>query len=291
MRKKVFLMTLFIVWIIFFECDDAYAKEYLTECQEETSQNCFFLNQLEMRQDMVNKSDYTLNNEYIANDIEVCNKMSLKMDVFTVRIFVDNVLVDTLNCKYGDSISLSNTYKGMTVREWIYSIEYKSDYGSIIQKRVSVIDNSVDIKITGDDDIQGYSAINEPDGDYLTIPSNSPDNKTVNDNSNNVQNDFSTNNCDNTDNSDNTNNSITQKRLSVPRIIKYKRGTSKITFRGKKKTYVFIKLRKKIRTIYLDKKAERTIKLKNKLKKGERIKIYAKKSGYLNSKTCTYKVK
>ena len=231
---------------------------------------------------------------------------SMYSEEYTIRIFINHVLVDTLRCRDGDLLSLTNNYNGLPVREWEYSIKCKNDGGSIISKRVSVIDENVDITITGNDDICGYSwimGLDAPVNDngnaenvndvtgMLNIPEDSSNKENINDiteASNALETNLGTSKDNNQNTSVNSNKAI--KKLLSPCILKYERGSKKLVVKGEKETYVYIKRKKKIVTIYMNKKTKKTITLSKKLKRGEKIKIYAKKSGYKKSKVQTYKV-
>ena len=213
---------------------------------------------------------------------------SMYSEEYTIRIFINHVLVDTLRCRDGELLSLTNNYNGLPVREWAYSIKCKNDDGVIISKRVSVIDENVDITITGNDDIYGYSWIMGLDAP-VNDNGNAENINDITEASNASETNLGTSKDNNQNTSVNSDKAI--KKLLSPCILKYERGSKKLVVKGEKETYVYIKRKKKIVTIYMNKKTKKTITLSKKLKRGEKIKIYAKKSGYKKSKVQTYKVK
>lgn len=79
--------------------------------------------------------------------------------------------------------------------------------------------------------------------------------------------------------------------LQKPKLKKYKKNTKKIIGTAPKKSVVKVKVGKKTYTAKANAKGNFTVKLKAKLKKKQKIVIYAKMNGYKNSKKVTYKVK
>lgn len=78
--------------------------------------------------------------------------------------------------------------------------------------------------------------------------------------------------------------------LSKPKLTKYKRNTKTIKGKAAKGSTVKITVGKKKYSV-VAKKGTFSVKLKKKLKKGNKIKVYVVKSGYTKSRTVTYKVK
>ncbi len=81
------------------------------------------------------------------------------------------------------------------------------------------------------------------------------------------------------------------KKLKAPKLKKYKRGSKKVSGTAPKKSTVTVKIGKRKYTKKATAKGKFSIRLKTKLKKKTRIKIYATKKGYKKSRTVTYKVK
>lgn len=79
--------------------------------------------------------------------------------------------------------------------------------------------------------------------------------------------------------------------LKAPKLKKYKKNTKKITGTATKKATVKVKIGKKTYTVKANSKGKFTVKLKAKLKRKNKIVIYAKLKGYKDSKKVTYKVK
>lgn len=183
----------------------------------------------------------------------------------TIRIYIDNKLVDTLSIKHGDTLTLTNDYKGMQVREWNYYDVYTDSLG-LYYNRLTAIDKTATITITKDDDIIGYSQIAQIPEDAFDSDDKEKDNKKMSDNT-------------------------SKKKLASPTILKCKRGMKRLTIKGKKGTIVIVKVGKKSKTIYMKNKMKKVLVLDRALKKGLRIKIFAKQSGYKKSKTHVYKVK
>lgn len=77
--------------------------------------------------------------------------------------------------------------------------------------------------------------------------------------------------------------------IKTPKL-KIKRGSKKITGTAVKKSTVKIKIGKKTYSTKTNKKGRFSLKLKNKLKKGQKVTVYVIK-GKVKSKTVTYKVK
>ena len=253
---------------------------------------------------------------------------SIYLEECKVRIFIDHELVDTLKVKNGEVLSLTNNYKGIHVRSWEYTIQ---DYSGGTAKRCWAIDEKVDITITGNDDILGSTAVNEVDlwfgddndkenindeTDTSKVPVDdtsdkenvnieiAPSKVPVDDTSDkeNVNTEiapskvpvvYSSNSGDNNINTwTNSNKEVKKiKKLSSPCILKCEKGSKKIVVKGEKETCIYIKIRKRIVSVYMNKKTKKTITLSKKIKKGEKIKIYAKKTGYKKSKVRIYKVK
>lgn len=81
------------------------------------------------------------------------------------------------------------------------------------------------------------------------------------------------------------------KVLKVPKLKVYKKNTKKITGTAPKRSIIKVKVGKKTYTVKANAKGNFTVKLKSKLKKKQKIVIYATMNGYKNSKKVTYKVK
>ena len=233
---------------------------------------------------------------------------SIYLEECKVRIFIDHELVDTLKVKNGEVLSLTNNYKGIHVRSWEYTIQ---DYSGGTAKRCWAIDEKVDITITGNDDILGSTAVNEvdlwfgDDNDKENINDETDTSKVPVDDTSDKENVnteiapskvpvvYSSNSGDNNINTwTNSNKEVKKiKKLSSPCILKCEKGSKKIVVKGEKETCIYIKIRKRIVSVYMNKKTKKTITLSKKIKKGEKIKIYAKKTGYKKSKVRIYKVK
>lgn len=82
----------------------------------------------------------------------------------------------------------------------------------------------------------------------------------------------------------------TKKKISVLKLTKYKKGTKKITGKTVKIATVVVKVGGKKYTVKSNKTGGFTVTLKKKLKKGNKISVTVKKSGY-TTKTKSFKVK
>lgn len=83
----------------------------------------------------------------------------------------------------------------------------------------------------------------------------------------------------------------TLKTLSTPTLSSYAAGSKTIKGKALKKAKVTVKVGKKTYTATASKKGSFKVKLSKKLKKGNKIKVYATKAGYKQSKTKKYTVK
>ena len=91
--------------------------------------------------------------------------------------------------------------------------------------------------------------------------------------------------------SSNKNNTSVVKTLSSPKLKSYKRNKKKITGTATKGCTVKVKVGKRTYTVKTNNKGKFTVKLKARLKKKQKITIYATMKRYKNSKSKTYKVK
>ena len=120
--------------------------------------------------------------------------------------------------------------------------------------------------------------------------SNNTSSKDNNNSDNTVNN--PTQNTDNTDNTNNTSDkTVATKRLAKPTLTSYKSGKNVIKGKTVKKAKVTVKIGKKSYSVTAGKKGTFKIKLSQKLKKGQIIKVYASKKNFKNSKTKKYTVK
>ena len=81
------------------------------------------------------------------------------------------------------------------------------------------------------------------------------------------------------------------KTLNPPKLKAYKKNTKKITGTATKGSVVKIKIGKKTYTVKVKKNGKFKVKLRKKLKKNQKIRVYAQKNGYKMSKTIVFKVK
>lgn len=89
----------------------------------------------------------------------------------------------------------------------------------------------------------------------------------------------------------NKNTNPVVKTLNPPKLKSYKKNTKKITGTATKGSVVKIKIGKKTYTVKVKKNGKFKVKLRKKLKKNQKIRVYAKKNGYKRSKTIVFKVK
>ncbi len=83
------------------------------------------------------------------------------------------------------------------------------------------------------------------------------------------------------------------KKEQLPKVVlkKYKKGTKLVKGTAKAGSQVVLKVAKKTYTVKVSKKGKFTVKLKKKLKKGQKITVYAKLARFKNSKKVSKKVK
>lgn len=84
---------------------------------------------------------------------------------------------------------------------------------------------------------------------------------------------------------------ISTKKLAVPKLTSYKKGTKYIKGTAPKKSKVTVTVGKKKYTASVTKKGTFKVKLTRRLKIGKTIKVFATSNGYADSKTKTFKVK
>ena len=94
-----------------------------------------------------------------------------------------------------------------------------------------------------------------------------------------------------TEENSNKNTNPVVKTLNPPKLKSYKKNTKKITGTATKGSVVKIKIGKKTYTVKVKKNGKFKVKLRKKLKKNQKIRVYAKKNGYKRSKTIVFKVK
>lgn len=92
-----------------------------------------------------------------------------EVNEYKVRVIINGDVIDTLTFKYGETLSLTYMYKGLSVREWCYSVTYKHPDGHLYQRWFSALEENVTIKITKNQDIIGKSSVFYP---AEIIPSN-----------------------------------------------------------------------------------------------------------------------
>ena len=83
------------------------------------------------------------------------------------------------------------------------------------------------------------------------------------------------------------------KKVQLPKVVlkKYKKGTKVVKGTAKAGSQIVLKVGKKTYTVKVSKKGKFTVKLKKKLKKGQKITVYAKLAGFKNSKKVSKKAK
>lgn len=84
---------------------------------------------------------------------------------------------------------------------------------------------------------------------------------------------------------------VKKERLPKVRLKKYMKGTKIIKGMAKARSRVVLKIGKKTYTVKVSGKGKFTVKLKKRLKKGQKITVYAKLGGWKNSKKVSKKVK